>query len=194
MGYENNGIDGRGYAGQGRIDLNLPFGFTFSAFGLMETLDKGVQNFNPRREIFYAMYTHSLFRVAAEYIMADDGNVAPGVLAVPTTPTSASGTKGPATSSPRYDQGKGYGAWAWTRIPGIEPVRIFGRFYTMKPNHNTDAGKMTEFNAGISYDVFKELIVAIDDTILDQKLLRTSDGSIQDFKDNIIGVRAQLSF
>lgn len=190
-GYENNGINGRGYAGQGRIDLNLPIGVTFSAFGLTETLDRGIANFNPTREIFYVMYSNDLFRISAEYMMADDGDVAPTVM---TTYGSSSGSKGPATGSPRYDQAKGYGAWAWTHIPGVEPLRLFGRFYTIKPNQNTDAGKTTEINVGVSYDLYKELIVAIDDTILTQKMLRTSDDSIEDFKNNIIGVHAQLSF
>ncbi|MBI3802680.1 MAG: hypothetical protein HY282_02830 [Nitrospirae bacterium] len=194
-GYQNNSVDGRGYAGQGRIDLNVLHGLTLSAFGLAETVHNGVQSWNPTREIFYAMYTHEIFRIAAEYMLADDkseGNSP--ALAIMTTPGSASGSKGASTSGPRFDQAKGYGSWAWVRIPGIEALRVFGRFYTIKPNTTTNAGKTTEFNAGISYDISKELIVAIDDTMLSQKLLRVSTGDTETFKDNIIGLRAQLSF
>ena len=198
-GYQNtspaNSSDGRGYAGQGRIDLNVLPGLTLSAFGLKETVHNGLSGWNPTREVFFAMYAHPLFRIAAEYIMADDhGDNNP--VSLPTTPNSASGSKGLNTGlgTSRFDQGRGYGGWAWVHIPGIESVGIFGRFYSIKPNTATDAGKMTEANAGISYEVLKELIVAIDDTIISQKLLNLSDGSIETFRDNIIGARAQFSF
>ena len=193
-GYQNNSIDGRGYAGQGRIDLNLVPGLTLSAFGLTETVHNGVEGWNPDREIFFAMYAHPLFRIAAEYIMADDNHNNNPAVIVATTPGSATGSKGPSTAGPRFDQARGYGSWGWVRIPGIDALGIFARFYTIKPNSTTDAGKMTEINAGISYDLSKELVLAIDDTVLSQKLLRVADGSIENFKDNIIGVRAQFSF
>lgn len=196
-GYENNGIDGRGAAGQGRIDLKPFPGLTLSAFGLTETVHAGVAGWNEDREIFSATYAQELFRVSAEYMMADDkAGSGANPLTIMTTPGSAGGSKGPATSTntARFDQGRGYGAWAWTRIPRVEPLRVFGRFYTIKPNTMIDAGKMIETNGGISYDLSKEMIVAIDDTILSQKLLRVSDGTIQTFKDNILGVRAQFMF
>lgn len=198
-GYQNNDIDGRGYAGQGRIDLNLIPGLTLSAFGYAETVHKGVSGWNPTREIFFAMYTHNLFRIAAQYMLADDNATGSAPVEVMTTPGSAatpSNPSGPRTGTGvrRLDQAKGYGSWAWIKIPGMEATRIFGRFYTIKPNTNTDAGKTTEINVGISYDISKELIVAVDDTLLNQKMLRTSDGSIETFKDNIVGIRAQLTF
>jgi hypothetical protein len=195
-GYENNGIDGRGYAAQGRIDLFPLPGVTLSAFGLTETVHAGIPGWNEDREIFYAMYTHSLFRVAAEYMMADDNATGSVPLTIMTTPSSSSGSKGPATSTntARFDQGKGYGVWAWTRIPEMEALRLFGRFYAVRPNTSTPAGKMTEVNGGIAYDVSQGITVALDDTYLIQKLLNTANGSIQNFRDNIFGVRALLTF
>jgi hypothetical protein len=193
-GFQNNSIDGRGYAGQGRLDLTPLQGLTFSAFGLRETVHNGVSGWNLSREIYSAAYIHHLFRVAIEYFRANDRPKDQGPVTVATTLNSATGSKGPGTSGVRLDQGNGYGGWAWTRIPGVEPLRVFGRFYSIEPNSTTDAGKTTEINGGISYDLSKELIVAVDDTILTQKLLRTSNGEIERFKDNIIGVRAQLTF
>jgi hypothetical protein len=202
-GYEGNTTDGRGFAGQGRIDLFPLPGVTLSAFGLMENYHAGVSGWNPNREIFYAMYTRDFFRVAAEYMMADDNATGTAPIILMTTYGSAAGTsRGPATSTntPRFDQGRGYGVWGWMRlspltmIPGIEPFRIFGRFYAITPNTNTEAGKMFEVNGGLSYDLTKEITVAIDDTFLNQKLLNTTTGGIETFRDHQFGIRALLGF
>jgi len=198
-GYENNSIDGRGFAGQGRLDLNPIQGLTLSAFGLMETYHNGVSGWNPNREIFYAMYAqeHDLFRVAAEYMMADDVHSGSATKAIiMTTPGvgSSSGSRGPSTSGPRFDQARGYGAWGWVRIPGAESLRLFTRFYVIKPNTTTAAGKTAEINGGVAYDVMKGITVAVDETYIDQRLLMTSGPQIQSFVDNVIGVRALLTF
>lgn len=195
-GVSSSGLDGRGFAGQGRIDLNPIQGVTLSAFGLMETYHGGVSGWNPNREIFYAMYTHDLFRVAAEYIMAEDNSTGSNPLTIMTTPGSVSGSKGPATSTntARFDHGRGYGAWAWIRMPELEPLRLFGRFYIIRPNNTTEAGKLTEINGGISYDLTKEISLAVDDTFMAQKLLNIGTGGIETFRDHVVGVRALLTF
>jgi hypothetical protein len=205
-GYENNNVNGQGNSGQLRVDLNLA-GFTFSVFGLTENATGEYKSststpipnsgFNEDREIFYLMYTDPMFRVSAEYMMANDSvdntsyNSTAGSALPGTTFTSLSTS----TGAPRFSLGRGYGAWAWTKIPNLEAMRIFGRFYTITPNSANDDGKMTEYNIGLSYDLNENLTVAIDDTMIDQKLAVTGNTStLNDFKDNVYAVRALVTF
>lgn len=213
-GYQNNAVNGQGDAVQGRVDLNLG-GFTLSAFGLTGSAmgdpncnaalgspygsttnatcgatTPNVSGWNEDREIFYIQYADPMFRISAEYMMANDEVTGDGVgkLAVGTSPTL-----GTSTGYPRFNQGRGMGAWAWTKIPGFESARLFGRYYAMTPNSTTDAGKMTEINAGIAYEVTSGLTIALDDTMITQTLMTTAPTTV-DFSDSIIGLRAQLSF
>ncbi|HXN06211.1 MAG TPA: hypothetical protein VN944_03990 [Nitrospiria bacterium] len=190
-GYENSNVNGQGNAVQGRVDLNLG-GFTLSAFGLTESaVGNGAarSNWNEDREIFYVQYTDPMFRISAEYMMADD-ETNPPLSQTPTITTLAT-----STGSPRFNQGRGMGAWAWTKIPGFESARLFGRYYAMTPNSARDVGKMTEINAGITYEVNSNLSIALDDTMITQTLTdATNSPALKDFSDSIIGLRAQLSF
>jgi hypothetical protein len=192
-GYENNNVNGQGNSAQGRVDLNLR-GFTFSVFGMSESAvgtSSAVSGWNEDREIFYLMYADPMFRISAEFMMANDELNGP--VTNPTTATSTS-LASFSTGTPRYSLGRGMGAWAWTKIPGFEASKVFARYYSMTPNSANDVGKMTEFNVGLSYDVTTGFTVALDDTRISQSLYQTSSASIQSFNDNVVGVRAQLSF
>jgi len=195
-GYENSNVNGQGNSGQARVDLNLA-GFTFSVFGLTESVvgnGTANPNWNEDREIFYLQYAGDLFKASAEYIMANDEVDPNGLSQAPSTITVVSTS----TGSPRFSMGRGYGAWAWTKIPAHEAMRVFGRYYSMTPNSASDVGKETEINAGIAYEVTSGLIVAVDDTLIKQTLHdpTASNATVQnvDFNDNVLGVRAQLTF
>jgi hypothetical protein len=183
--------EGRGYAAQGRIDLNPLPGLTLSAFGLAETLHKGTSGDNENRGIFLAMYSNPLFRIAAQYVMVHN-NLAPSATAI--SGTSAGQLSSANVKYGGFDGGRGYGAWGWLRIPGLEALRIFARFDYMRPDHTTDAGKTTQVYGGISYDVMKGLIVALEDTYLIQKAVSPGAGPVDSYRDNIFGVRAEVSF
>lgn len=195
-GYENNNVNGQGNSVQGRIDVNLG-GFTFSAFGLTQSAvgDTATaattqrSGWNEDREILYVMYTDPMFRISAEYLMANDETNGPAALPSTTITTLAT-----STGAPRFSLGRGMGAWAWTKIPGFDASKLFGRYYSMTPNSANDAGKMTEINAGLSYEVTAGLTVALDDTMITQSLYQSSSASVQNFSDNVVGLRAQLSF
>jgi hypothetical protein len=185
--------NGRGFALQGRLDLMPVTGLTFSAFGLAETVHGGTSGDNRNREIYMVMYDHKLFRVGAEYVMANNNAGGPaGSAAIENKPSGNPSTA--AVTYHGFDQAKGYGAWGWLRIPNLEALRLFARYDQIKPNHATDAGKTQQIYGGISYDVLKGLIVALDDTYLNQQAVSPGPGPIESYRDNIVGVRAELSF
>lgn len=200
-GYQNSNVNGQGNAVQGRVDLNLG-GFTLSAFGLTESAVGATNSatgkqytnskWNEDREVFYLQYGDPMFRVSAEYMMANDETNAGG----PQIPVSTGITSlSTSTGSPRFSLGRGMGAWAWTKIPGFDASKLFARYYSMTPNSQNDAGKMREINVGLSYEVTSGLIIALDDTMITQTLAVTGNtGTLNDFSDSVIGLRAQLSF
>ena len=164
--------NGRGYAGAARIALNIK-PFIFDLFGMDESMHNGVPGYNPKRAIAMLVYTNSLLRVAGDWMWADDHI------------TSADQGKA------KFNHGYGYEFWGYLRIPGEEKLRIFARYLDMKPNGNdsytpvsgtvtptvslgtsnlysTELFKFVATSentwalAGISYDISKETILALD--------------------------------
>ncbi len=170
-GYQSQ-QNGRGYAGAARIALNVK-PFIFNIFGMDENMHNGIPDYNPKRAIAMLVYSNSLLRVAGEWMWADDH----------ITPADQGKAK--------FNHGYGYEFWGFLRIPGEKKLRIFARYLDMKPNGNDSnlpvSGKIaptvslgssnlystelfkfvsTSENtwalAGISYDITKDVIAAID--------------------------------
>ncbi len=170
-GYQSQ-QNGRGYAGAARIALNVK-PFIFNIFGMDENMHNGIPDYNPKRAIAMLVYSNSLLRVAGEWMWADDH----------ITPADQGKAK--------FNHGYGYEFWGFLRIPGEKKLRIFARYLDMKPNGNNSnlpvSGKIaptvslgssnlystelfkfvsTSENtwalAGISYDITKDVIAAID--------------------------------
>ena len=170
-GYQSQ-QNGRGYAAAARIALNVK-PFIFNIFGMDENSHNGIPDYNPKRAIAMLVYSNSLLRVAGEWMWADDH----------ITPADQGKAK--------FNHGYGYEFWGFLRIPGENKLRIFARYLDMKPNGNDSnlpvSGKIaptvslgssnlystelfkfvsTSENtwalAGISYDITKDVIAAID--------------------------------
>ncbi|HEV8243602.1 MAG TPA: hypothetical protein VGQ07_06380 [Nitrospirales bacterium] len=187
-GYQNT-PDGRSYAWLGRVSVEPIKGVIISGFGHHETVRNGIENFNPQRLLgnieFYAPQTDR-FKVNAQYVWADDGSdigtprSTTGIFVPATyngstalTPTLYGARNGPSTSTPRFHNGQGSEFWAYYRIPMLfdEKVRLFSRYYFMKPNKSTTAGDNQSILFGVSYDYSKYLSVALDYTLLKQTVL-----------------------
>jgi hypothetical protein len=68
--------------------------------------------------------------------------------------------KGTSTSTEDKDR-KGYLVEAFTRIPGLEKLRIFGRYYYYDPDIDTDNDGWKKYVAGLAYDVTREFMLFI---------------------------------
>ncbi len=164
--------NGRGFAGAARIALNIK-PFIFNIFGMDESMHNGIPDYNPKRAIAMLVYTNSLLRVAGEWMWADDH----------ITPADQGKAK--------FNHGYGYEFWGFMRIPGEEKLRIFARYLEMNPNGSnsytpvsgkiaptTSIGSTNLYStellkfvnttqntwglAGVSYDISKQTIVALD--------------------------------
>jgi hypothetical protein len=228
-GYQNT-PDGRGYAVLGRVSVEPIKGVIVSVFGHNERERNGLEGFNPQRALGnIEVYDPSkdTFKINAQAVWADDGadvgkpgfptkiNV-PGVYntgaaSCTADPATLGGNCGPTTSIPRFHQARGYEFWAWYRIPGIEKVRLHGRYYFMKPNKDTVAGDIQSYYFGISYDYSKYLAFSVDYTVMQETVLGsvTSVGSLVlnnpagtcaacgqfvNYNNQILGLRALITF
>jgi hypothetical protein len=227
-GYQNT-PDGRGYAVLGRVSVEPIKGVIISAFGHNERERNGVEGFNPQRALSNVeVYDPSkdTFKINAQAVWADDGadmiksgnptkiNV-PGVYnptGVDAPVILGSGNNGPLTSTPRFHQARGYEFWAWYRIPGIEKVRLHGRYYFMKPNKDTVAGDIQAYYFGISYDYSKFLAFSLDYTVMQETVLGSNltvggqsiatitggacaaCGQFVNYNNQILGLRALITF
>ena len=167
-GYSNK-RDGQGFAYAGRVSFNME-GFTVALFNWMETKRNGTSDYNPSRFIGMVTYGNPTFRVAGQYLAADDNKTA-------TNPT------------PKFNKGNGYSVWAYTRIPGMDALRILARFDSMKTDTDVDTGTNTQAKLGVSYDLSKSVMIALDETILSAK-----DSSGTSLTDNLLGIKAQVAF
>ena len=222
-GYQNT-PNGKGFAVLGRVSIEPIKGVIFSLFGHHERLRNGIEGFNPQRalaniEFYDAAADH--YKLNLQAVWADDGGDIgrfPGgqVLNVPTTyngsvSTAAStyGTNGPSTTIPRFHQARGYEIWAWWRIPGLEKLRLHGRYYFMKPNKDSEAGNIQSYYAGVSYDYSKWLAFSLNyefynETVLGSGTIPQLNISAQNpcaacgqfvrYDNQIIGLRALISF
>lgn len=185
-GYQNT-PDARSYAWLGRLSVEPIKGVIISGFGHDETLRGGTEGFNPRRALGNVeVYDpeKDRFKLDGQYIWADDGSDigtprATGIK-VPSTYNGSTSTavaafggqNGPATGLPRFHNGQGWQVWGYYRLPILDDkVRLFSRYYFMKPNKSTQAGENQSYIFGISYDYSKYLSVALDYTILQQTVL-----------------------
>ncbi len=226
-GYQNT-PDGRGYAVLGRISVEPIKGVILSAFGHNERTRNGTEGFNPQRALGNVeVYDpgSDRFKVNAQAVWADDGadigrkgfpvpiNV-PGPYNPDTSPTTAAtlgSTAGPTTSLPRFHQARGYEFWAWYRIPGIEKVRLHGRYYFMKPNKDTVAGDIQSYYFGVSYDYSKYLQFSLDYTVMQETVIGNATGvptgqtisssgtcaacgQFVNYNNQILGLRALITF
>ena len=228
-GYQNT-PNGRGFAVLGRVSVEPIKGVIFSAFGHTERLRNGVEGFNPKRALgnieFYDP-TSDRFKLNLQAVWADDGDdvgnkkFAPlgQTFNVPATYNGSASTaaatygstNGPSTSLPRFHQGRGYEIWAWVRVPGVEKVRLHGRYYFMKPNKETQAGDIQAYYAGISYDYSKWLAFSLDYEVYNEVVLGNFAGQLPGlaistgsncttcapvvrYDNQIIGLRALISF
>jgi hypothetical protein len=219
--------DGRGYALLGRISVEPIKGVILSAFGHNERSRNGTEGFNPQRALGNVeVYdpTADRFKVNLQAVWGDDGadmikatnatkiNV-PGTYNVAAGDPAATlgGVAGPTTSTPRFHQARGYEFWAWYRIPGIEKIRLHGRYYFMKPNKDTVAGDIQSYYFGISYDYSKFLSLSVDYTVMQETVLGSSTsvgslvlnnpagacaacGQFVNYNNQILGLRALITF
>src|SRR3989454_635533 len=229
-GYQNT-QDGRGLAALGRVSIEPFQGVIVSGFYHNERERNGVTGFNPQRllgnvEVYDPQADR--FKVNAQAVWADDGgNVGTGLgpaIFVPgtyngndaATPATYGARNGPSTSIPRFHQARGYEFWGYYRIPMIEKMRLFSRYYFMKPNKDTTAGDIQSILVGVSYDFTKYFSVALDYTVLKQTVLGSDVGATTgvpgqiintgglvacptcgrtgDYDNRIFGVRVMVSF
>lgn len=81
--------------------------------------------------------------------------------------------KGTATSKEDKDR-KGYIVEAFARIPGLEKLRVFGRYYYYDPDRDTDNDAWKKYVAGLAYDATKEFMPFIAWERLDNELTNAS--------------------
>src|SRR3989442_50157 len=190
-GYQNT-QDGRGLAALGRVSIGPFPGVLVSAFYPNGRERNGIEGFNPQRllgnvEVYDPQADR--FKVNAQAVWADDGgNVGTGLGPAifvpgtyngndPTTAVTYGARNGPSTSIPRFHQARGYEFWGYYRIPMIEKMRLFSRYYFMKPNKDTTAGDIQSILVGVSYDFTKYFSVALDYTVLKQTVLGSDVGA-----------------
>ncbi len=229
-GYQNT-PDGKGFAILGRVSVEPLKGVIFSLFGHNERLRNGIEGFNPQRALANVeIYdpTADRFKLNLQAIWADDGGdigekgFAQGQrLNVPATyngNTSATALSygsctsgGPCTNTPRFHQARGYEIWGWWRIPGLEKVRLHGRYYFTKPNKDSEAGNIQSYYAGVSYDYSKWLAFSLNYEFYNETVLGNTAGALTGlaiqtaancstcgqyvrYDNQIIGLRALISF
>ncbi|RJP58175.1 MAG: hypothetical protein C4549_04210 [Deltaproteobacteria bacterium] len=66
--------------------------------------------------------------------------------------------KGTHTSS-EQNKREGYLAEAFVRIPGLEKLRLFGKYYDYDPNTDISGNKYETYVGGLSYDLSKEFML-----------------------------------
>jgi hypothetical protein len=167
-GYANK-RDGQGFAYAGRVSFNME-GFTVALFDWMETKRSGTPDYNPSRLIGMVTYGNPIFRVAGQYLAADDNKTV-------------------VNTAPKFNKGNGYSVWAYTRIPGMDALRIMARYDSMKTDTDVDTGTNILAKLGVSYDLSKSIVIALDETILSAK-----DSSGTSVTDNLLGIKAQVAF
>lgn len=201
-GYQSQ-QNGRGYAAAARIALNIK-PFIFNIFGMDESMHNGIPGYNPKRAIAMLVYTNSLLRVAGDVMWADDHI------------TSADQGKA------KFNHGYGYEFWGFMRIPGEEKLRIFARYLEMNPNgsdpytpvsgkvapttsigsNNLYATELLKFVnttrntwglAGVSYDISKQTIVALDYNIYTLDGYNLSDQK-KTFTDQAVALNLRFAF
>ena len=62
-------------------------------------------------------------------------------------------------TSSEQNKREGYLAEAFVRIPGVEKLRLFGKYYNYNPNTDNDNGKYETYVGGLSYDLAKEFML-----------------------------------
>jgi len=229
-GYQNT-QDGRGLAALGRVSIEPFPGVIVSGFYHNERERNGIEGFNPQRllgnvEVYDPQADR--FKVNAQAVWADDGgnvgtSLGPSIF-VPgtyngndaTTAVTYGARNGPSTSIPRFHQARGYEFWGYYRIPMIEKMRLFSRYYFMKPNKDTQAGDIQSILFGISYDFTKYFSVALDYTLLKETVLGSGTvagqaissgtaanggagcaatcGATVDYDNRVFGVRVLVAF
>ncbi|MBI3595147.1 MAG: hypothetical protein HY200_09340 [Nitrospirae bacterium] len=190
--------DGQGFAYVGRVGFNMQ-GVTVSLYDLMETKRGGFAEENPTRLIAFVTYGTPVFRVAGQYLTADDNKS--GVNQ--TASGAVRGATGTNLAQGQFNKGNGYSVWAYSRIPGIDPLRVLVRYDYMKPdtdfdnntkgtaiNGNVNPGTNTLLKLAFSYDLSKTVIVALEDNIITNKIDNVGTSAT----DNILGVKAQVGF
>jgi hypothetical protein len=228
-GYQNT-QDGRGLAALGRVSIEPFPGVIVSGFYHNERERNGIEGFNPQRllgnvEVYDPQGDR--FKVNAQVVWADDGadtgtprgtpiNVPSTYDGTLTAAQPFGSTNGPSTSLPRFHQARGYEFWGYYRIPMIEKMRLFSRYYFMKPNKDTTAGDIQSILIGVSYDFTKYFSVALDYTLLKETVLGSvvgatagvpgqvistgtggacpTCGTTVDYDNRIFGVRVMVSF
>ena len=195
--------NGRGYAGAARIALNVK-PFILNIFGMDESMHNGIPDYNPKRAIAMLTFTNSLLTVSGDWIWADDH----------ITPADQGKAK--------FNHGYGYEFWGFLRIPGEEKLRVFARYLDMKPNGNDSyepvSGKiaptvslgssnlysteMFKFDAtsentwalaGVSYDITKDVIVALDYNLYTLQGYDLSNNKTT-YNDNAVALNMRLAF
>ena len=96
--------------------------------------------------------------------------------------------KATATSS-EQNKREGYLADAFVRIPGLEKLRLFGKYYDYDPNTDKDNDKYKTYVGGLSYDLSKEFMLF---TAYENRKYEVSTASASDYNQYQIGF--QLKF
>ncbi|MBI1822333.1 MAG: hypothetical protein HY036_02095 [Nitrospirae bacterium] len=169
-GYSSTTPDGQGFAYAGRVSFNME-GLTVAVFDWMETKRNGTADYNPSRLIGMVTYGTPMFRVAGQYLAADDN-------------------KTTANANPKFNKGNGYSVWAYTRIPGMDVLRVMARYDSMKPDTDVDLNSNTLARIAVSYDLSKSVVIALDETIKTTKVDNTGGSTT----DNLLGIKAQVAF
>lgn len=195
--------NGRGYAAAARIALNIK-PIIFNIFGMDESMHNGVPDYNPKRAIVMLTFTNSLLTLSGDWMWADDH----------VTPADAGKAK--------FNHGYGYEFFGFLRIPGEEKLRVFARYLDMKPNgsdsnlpvsgtvaptaslgpsnlYSTELYKFVATSentwalAGISYDITKHVIAALDYNLFTMQGYDLSKNKAS-FRDNAVALNLRLAF
>jgi hypothetical protein len=198
----NKAVDGQGFAYAGRVGFNME-GLSIAVYDLMETKRAGKADENPTRFIGFVTYGTPMFRVAGQYLTADDHKSGQNESAS----GNILGATGTNLNNGQFNKGNGYSVWAFSRIPGIEPLRVLVRYDSMKPDTDYDnnylgpvlsgssstalkAGTNTLLKISFSYDLSKSVVVALEDNIITNKIDNVGNSTT----DNVMGVKAQVAF
>ncbi len=201
-GYQNP-QNGRGFALGARVGFNVG-PFALDVFGYDESMHNGVTDYNPKRAIAMLVYDfRDILRAAGEYMIADDH----------ITPQDRSVAS--------FENGTGYSLFGFLRLPVEKAVRIFGRYLFMDPDRDNAympvsgvvspgtsidgpiygtslLGALTGTQntwaiAGVSYDVTKDVIIALDYNGYTVKTYDLSERQAT-FADNAAALNLQVAF
>jgi hypothetical protein len=129
--------DGAGYAVEGRVEVHAA-GARVGLHGQSESKRSGTDSYDPTREGVYATYEGPWGNVAAEYLMADDGNGNPS----------------------GFQDATGYSALVNVNLPVGKKSKAFARYDSIDPQDTGTDNTLTI--VGVETEANKNVMVAVD--------------------------------